>query len=833
MLRAGLLTTLAVLGTALFSIAQAGSDPLAMAKLAQRLSVGAACWSEIAACAEGTEVANRKLAALDGLLDACAEQATKETGGDSTLVPALVRVTQLDGISPDTHARLFCALAEACFRRSNLDTAAQHFARAAELAPSLSFHVATRCFFVRLAQNDYEAAYTELAAAAQAAATANDRRRTAQLRADLGIRIGLFDDAAHAMSEARVASNDDPYDLLMSARLEVEYALATEDFATAAKAAEQLTAIASAQGARGHSALQRARFASRQALARTEGPTAAIFGLNELWQDKQLLAANRPAIGRELVELLLAQNNLVAARTVANELANQRAVETLGSDELIAVAAVALAPASGADAAELLTIEHALEATWTRLLAEWQRLSTKHGPIAFLQLRSRRNLLSLLFTSLQQRLGDRAGTACLTRLLECDRAGATARALELREDDPAKVGTLLARDGSVIAAYLPASLGSHLLLIDCATVNLYPLPSDANLRAHVRRIRQALIANENEVTLHELAAPLAEFALPAPLRERLRIGASLIVLGRELLGGLPFELLPFADAQLPWLGLAVAIRDLPSLQIGIHLVRRPSLATAQQCQLLIGSQLAPADRERWQQKPVQITAAELADTTEAVAAAQVLITQNASVADLAIRLPRPQMLAVLAHGVYDTDADAPNGFLLDQAGSGASGAVFAPHCKTLQFGRMTFLGVCGASRSPLRRGDDGGTNLCGSILQAGADIVIASEWDLRADDALACLRALLKQLIEPMSAAEALRRARIDLYQHGRSQPQQWAMLRLTGLGDRSVPFKTSATQGSMTWLAVGAVALLASRLIARRVIARRIRTAAAAKTSP
>lgn len=55
-----------------------------MAKLAQRLSVGAACWSEIAACAEGTEVANRKLAALDGLLDACAEQATKETGGDST-----------------------------------------------------------------------------------------------------------------------------------------------------------------------------------------------------------------------------------------------------------------------------------------------------------------------------------------------------------------------------------------------------------------------------------------------------------------------------------------------------------------------------------------------------------------------------------------------------------------------------------------------------------------------------------------------------------------------------------------------------------------------------
>src|SRR5262249_12362595 len=101
----------------------------------------------------------------------------------------------------------------------------------------------------------------------------------------------------------------------------------------------------------------------------------------------------------------------------------------------------------------------------------------------------------------------------------------------------------------------------------------------------------------------------------------------------------------------------------------------------------------------------------------------------------------------------------------------------------LQLGRvrLVVLSACGSEGARFGRAASNG--LAEAFLDAGVGNVIASEWE--ADDSAAALLTtnLHRGLRSGIDAAEALRRAQVDLLKVGgrMAAPAMWAGFRLTG----------------------------------------------------
>jgi len=169
-------------------------------------------------------------------------------------------------------------------------------------------------------------------------------------------------------------------------------------------------------------------------------------------------------------------------------------------------------------------------------------------------------------------------------------------------------------------------------------------------------------------------------------------------------------------------------------------------------------------------------------------------------------LPPGAAMALFAHGIYDANADAKNGFLLS-ASSTESGAIFAGSCASLRFAPFTSLAVCGAARTSLRRGDDGGGDLVDAAMRAGATAVLCSEFDLRVDDALALTRVTFVSLARGKDAAHALLDARMAHAGSGDGHPSRWASMRLDGIGTLTIPLKPADETSNLPLIALGAIA--------------------------
>jgi len=146
-----------------------------------------------------------------------------------------------------------------------------------------------------------------------------------------------------------------------------------------------------------------------------------------------------------------------------------------------------------------------------------------------------------------------------------------------------------------------------------------------------------------------------------------------------------------------------------------------------------------------------------------------------------------RILQLFVHGAVDLSRERPAGLVLAPA-PGDSGTLWCEDLERLHLPPLVVLAACGAARGPLRRGEDGLTNLGGAALYAGARCVILARGDLELQATLQMLETFHARLRAGDGPAEALRSARRKLSADARwSHPFYHSLLQVVGLGQEPV----------------------------------------------
>lgn len=750
--------------------------------------------------------------ALDSLLASLARR-LPAPGAVEPFVAAYERLARHPGVGSWEAGSLWCQLGEQEVRVGNLDGAVGRFLQAVQTEPRLQFHVAQRLCRCEGGRQNYRAARIQLERArASSSGDLLDRMRIAQLEAFLRMREGLFESAGRALELSRrlaaelVAADQPltPYDERQQLLLEMDYALFQQNHGRVIAKADALVADPDVTPM----VRERAEVAKETARVLLGGePDLAL--LQRLLAD--VVPANRDVVGALLVEQALHQGDLGLATHVAAELWRDRPLAGLSPEALVALGSLELQPATLPDPTgeRWREWQQALQATWQRFLVEWRELAPDAEGIAFLQMAVRRNVLGLVVRLHMAAGGEAAAREAARLYLEVDALGSQARRLgigtatieDVRRD-------LLPADGALLVC-VPSPIASFALWVTATELHVELLPPEGALRQRVLALRQLAFAPERSApvaSIRALADQLAGDLLPPPLRQRLGRAGTLVVAGRDLLHGLPIELVPSGSG---WLGLERAIVYLPSVAIGRHLVRRPAAAPAGlDARVLAATELGAADRARWHLAPVEASATELAAAVAAIAPHRTEVVPAAGID--ALRHPRIRcaLLAVFAHGIFDGELACPAGLLLGPDRTGGSGALFEPGLPSAGLPQLLFLGVCGAARGPLRLGEDGGNRLAAAFLVAGCDLVISGDVDVRLDEALVLcgeFTAHLTQEQDPAAALLSARRRLAAVTPH----PGAWAALRLEGAPTARVVLLRSGGNWWGWWVGGGLLAVV------------------------
>lgn len=140
-------------------------------------------------------------------------------------------------------------------------------------------------------------------------------------------------------------------------------------------------------------------------------------------------------------------------------------------------------------------------------------------------------------------------------------------------------------------------------------------------------------------------------------------------------------------------------------------------------------------------------------------------------------------LVLLSHGLRDPADERPSQILLEAPPGGADAALSCDGVEALSSPPVVFLGVCGSARGPAREGTGPAAHLGGAFLLAGADAVVLSDADLSFGPTLLLAEAFLGRLRAGDGPAEAMRQARLALHAAGWSDPHDWGLMRVVGLG--------------------------------------------------
>jgi hypothetical protein len=469
------------------------------------------------------------------------------------------------------------------------------------------------------------------------------------------------------------------------------------------------------------------------------------------------------------------------------------------------------------------TPDHSLEALRTRLderyewiLEQWDSTPAELGGSAFLQMTYRRDLAAALCgLELALQPGERGVERCLDRLLAAEVRGSTARRLKLSPRSFEDLRSQTVPEGGAMLAYLPAPMRSFAFVVTRERMFAEGLPSDTPLRPAIAAFREAVATrggSEWEAALAQRAAPVLSWCFPARVRETLESFDEWVIVGRDLLVGLPFEALPW-PGECGWLGCAKAVWDPPSMTVAAHYRLRARAACARELVVAAGVGVSMSDAERFGVADLPLSAAELERVGQAVASDETLVLSRATRDDLLHgELSRSRMAVVFAHGVLDSSRARPHGMLMASSANDASGAVFFDEvCASSD---VLWLGSCGLYGGGSRRGDDGGHRMASAFLLAGAQAVVTSAGDLDLAATRDGAAAALEGLAAGESLAQATRRARRAIASNPRwAHPYYHAQLLVVGLGDERVPLTPRAPRwrlglGAGVAIALGAAAL-------------------------
>ena len=607
--------------------------------------------------------------------------------------------------------------------------------------------------------------------------------------------------AARPKGAGVTAATQDPTAILAQ-ELWVDIALWSEQFADAIASIEQLKALGIDS--------DRLRFGQAIAQQRLNDP-AGLISLRAIAKAQSVRSGYRSKAGAIVVEHhLLSGDPAAAAATLELLPADSTSLELDIARARLALARYTSRSAKAAvgGVTELEACAQALDRRWLDLIRQWSDLPVFPGGVAFLQIASRRDLLSACLECDAVLLGDAAASVAWARLLTVDAQNTLARQQGLAAVAVADIRRHVLPPNGAVVAYLPARGRSHVLWLTDSDAAVLRMPSDLNLRADVQSLRSELQrANIDRgrslARLHELAGRIASVVLPAALVERLAAVDRVAIHGRELVAGLPFACLPWpraerSDFARPYLGLCKALHYQPCLTLATELATQP------QPELTIDLMVAAAashedDARRHGVAATTLPARRLAQLQPAASKATrqaVLPVAETTAAALFDPGESVGALAVFAHGIFDAKRAQPAGLLLAR-GDNDTGDLFADGVPedARPPARMVVLCTCGAARGSLQRGDEGSRHLGGVLMQLGTRVVGIADGDLEVRGTERLITELFAELSYGEPPDQALLAARRTLAADGHLA--DWSLVRLEGLAGQQLlaPAHTEPTR--------------------------------------
>jgi len=495
--------------------------------------------------------------------------------------------------------------------------------------------------------------------------------------------------------------------------------------------------------------------------------------------------------------------------------------------------------ARGAPRAELEQRRADLELAFRQQLAEWDAAPARAGELGFLRYSARQEVLGELVALALHLEGEEPGTAAaLGYLMEARSRGTIARTLA--GDDPAlaelargtdalaQVRADLLGPGRGVLVYLPGDRDrSVVFAIDGERAEAIPLPPEwhwlpptADLQ---RALRRALLTPGVKTAYEDWTVPLARDLLPERVQRRLESWSAVTIVGGDLLGDVPFEMLPLVGRRA--LGLELAVDYLPSLYLGCVLARSqpaPRRLDAARTHLTVLAAPAEAGPQRFAPLPWEDDRAGPWRASYGRSSVRVVTGAEANAGALADpRTAASDVLHLIVHGDYDGTWERPAGLVLAPDAGDPDGRLWAPDLERLRVPELVLLSVCGAARGPERIGDDGAGHLGGACFRAGARAVVLPSFDLEYESTLKSMDVFHRRLARGDSPARAMLAARRALASSSRdADPTRWAVIHVLGLGQQPL-FERRSDRG-LFWtgglvLAVLAVLVLGGAALLRR----------------
>lgn len=440
-----------------------------------------------------------------------------------------------------------------------------------------------------------------------------------------------------------------------------------------------------------------------------------------------------------------------------------------------------------------------LESAFRDFLVQWRSTPVREGGVGFLYAGYRRAVLGELVHALIAAHGERGPAEAFERVVEAQTCGTIGRKLELRAATVAEIRSRLCPPDGGIVMFLPVGRETHVFVLDAETVGHDVVGPERELAALVRdklsvalpTKRDAAGAEKGRATTAAAGADVAAKLLPPKLRARIGGWKTCLVVGSELVGGVPFELLSLDGKRL--LGLDLAIEYLPSVPLGLVLAASAPQPRAWKRGLAFVG--APRTTERsekaWKAKPFPLAQRELDLLTGPFGAAVSVLTDAKATRDAftSLDLAETAVLHVLCHGVNDPKRERPAGLLLAETEK-ELGELWSSDLATAPkvVPPVVILSACGAGRGTERLGEDALNHLGGTFLERGAICVILARQDLGLDATITLTAALHRRLAAGDSPAEALRAARVELAASKTyGYPFDFSTLQAFGLGHARV----------------------------------------------
>ena len=504
-----------------------------------------------------------------------------------------------------------------------------------------------------------------------------------------------------------------------------------------------------------------------------------VLGQNALRRGELELAAQRLAEARRVFDGWDGAVNNVTPR-----------ISLAAAEARLALAA---AGSAGIKEERLAAVRSELEQAWRERLDLWSRFAPlRPGGAPFMQYGQTRGWLATLTSVLMLCEPERGAELALEQMVAVSAVGTRMRATASGPVRLAEVRAELVGKDHCTLVYLPSPQGTHLFAVDREGVHHFELAAGPRLnrlrREHRIEWNACLSAPTEEDSLlreEESAEQLARELIPPALHARLSRCSTVSIVG-DLLGPVPFELLPFGASRLGWV---MAVDHWPTLSYGLTLARRARNAPTDGPELfLLGvPQTADEVRRRWPQAGrIAVDREQLQVMTAALDSSRIerVLGLDATVESLqSPRLSSARIAQFFVHGVHDDRRERPATLVLS-AGAGDPGLLSCEDVEGLRLPELVILSSCETVRGPSRKGEEAIGHLGGACLAAGARAVVGSQTGLSIDRGLATARLFYEELVAGASIAEALRRARVRLIEEGLVEHAlDGGLMQVLGLG--------------------------------------------------